>query len=140
MGGSHDIPVQSTWNKIQSQFSYNVLFPSTLWYFPLNYLKIINKLSKSKREFSFMCGGGWRRNRMEDSTLKWNSSERRIHSLLLLNIHFILRIVVDIIKLEKKYKAVFNFWLFIILPILPGRLLDIIISTCFIGFLIIPSD
>lgn len=76
----------------------------------------------------------------EDSTLKWNSSERRIHSLLLLNIHFILRIVVDIIKLEKKYKAVFNFWLFIILPILPGRLLDIIISTCFIGFLIIPSD
>lgn len=42
---------------MQAQFSYSVLFPFTLWYFPLNCLKIINMLSKSKREFSFVCGG-----------------------------------------------------------------------------------
>lgn len=36
----------------------------------------------------------------EDGTLKWSFSERRINSLLLLNIHFIPRITVDIIELK----------------------------------------
>ena len=78
----------------------------------------------------------------EDGSPKWNSSERKINSLLLLNIHFIPRIIVDGIelKVEKMQSYVYLLGVYISSYFTRKILTYLLISMCFFAFFIIQSD